>query len=300
MTLVRRAQARPPEKGDPGAEAPQTRRPKRRGLLYRLVRIVVLVYLGAAIMLLFFQSRLMYQPSKELERTPGESGMEFKDVFLTTSDGLKLHGWYVPAPKRKGVFLFFHGNAGNISHRVESVYIFNRLGYDVFIIDYRGYGRSEGKPTEDGTYRDAGAAWRYLTEQRGIPPREIVIFGRSLGGAVAVELAARCEPAAVIVESSFTSAPDLAASTFPFFPVRWLCRFRYDSLEKIASLRCPLLVIHSPDDDLIPFENGQKLFDAASEPKQFLTIEGGHNEGFLVSSDVYFRGMEEFLDKYVP
>ena len=107
-------------------------------------------------------------------------------------------------------------------------------------------------------------------------------------------------PAAVIVESSFTSAPDLAASKFPFFPVRWFCKFRYDSLGKIASLRCPVLVIHSPDDDLIPFENGQKLFDAASEPKQFLTIEGGHNEGFMVSGDAYFRGMGEFLDKHIP
>ena len=293
-------QTRPPEKGDPGTEVPQTRPPKKRGLLYRLVRIVVLAYLGAAIVLLFLQSRLMYHPVRELETTPGQSGLEFEDVFLTTSDGVKLHGWYVPAPNRKGVFLFFHGNAGNISHRVDSIGIFHRIGYDVFIIDYRGYGRSEGKPTEKGTYRDAEAAWRYLTEQRGISPREIVIFGRSLGGAVAMELAAKHGPATIIVESGFTSAPDLAASTFPFFPVRWLCRFRYNSLERIASLHCPVLVIHSQDDDLIPFENGRRLFDAAPSPKQFLQIEGGHNDGFMVSIDAYLRGLEEFLDKYVP
>ncbi len=290
-------QTRPPEKGDPGTEVPQTRPPKRRGLLYRLVRIVVLAYLGAAIVLLFLQSRLMYHPIRELETTPGQSGLEFEDVFLTTSDGVKLHGWYVPTPNRKGVFLFFHGNAGNISHRVDSIDIFNSIGYDVFIIDYRGYGRSEGKPTEKGTYRDAEAAWRYLTEQRGISPREIVIFGRSLGGAVAIELATRHGPAAVIVESSFTSAPDLAAGVIPIFPVRWFCRFQYNSLERIASLHCPVLVIHSQDDDLIPFENGRRLFDAAPEPKQFLQIEGGHNDGFMVSIGAYLRGLEEFLAK---
>jgi hypothetical protein len=191
--------------------------------------------------------------------------------------------------------LFFHGNAGNISHRLDSIRIFADLGLDVFIFDYRGYGLSEGSPSEPGTYRDATAAWRWLTGERGLAPGQILLFGRSLGAAVALELATRVEPAGVILESAFTSVPDLGAAIYPWLPVRLLSRYRYDNLGRIASVRAPLLVVHSRGDEIVPFRQGQALFAAASEPKRFLELQGGHNDGFLASGVGYRRGLAEFL-----
>jgi len=248
------------------------------------------------VLLTFFQSRVMYHPSAEIEETPADWSMDFQDVWLTTVDGVKIHGWYVPSQinPRRGAMLFLHGNGGNISRRCPSLDLYSRMGLDVLILDYRGYGRSEGKPTEAGTYQDAQAGWAELTGPRNIPPEQIVIFGRSMGGAVATWLATQHTPAGLIVESSFTSAPDMARALLPLLP-RWLCRFRYNSIGRIGQIACPVLIVHSSEDDLVPFEQGRALYEAAPQPKTFVEIHGGHNEGFLESIDIYRPAIETFL-----
>lgn len=213
---------------------------------------------------------------------------------------MSIHGWFVSssaAPRR--VLLFCHGNAGNISHRLDSLKIFHDLGLSVLLFDYRGFGRSQGKPSEVGTYLDADAVWEHLVTARGFAPGEIIVFGRSLGGAVASHVAAGRDAAALILESTFTSLPDLGAKFFPYLPVRLLARHRYDNMEHLQRVRCPVLVVHSPQDELIPFTHGRALYAAAPEPKTFLEITGGHNHGFLVSGDVYIEGLRRFFQNHL-
>ncbi len=264
-------------------------------MLWSIIVISVGVYIGLVALLVLFQSSFLYFPSGNIEATPKDIGLPFEEVWLRTSDRVKLHSWFVPAEKNRGVVLFFHGNGGNISHRLDSIYTFNRLGLSVFIFDYRGYGQSEGKTTEEGTYRDAEAAWFYLVEKRKIPPGEIVIFGRSLGGSIASWLAQDHIPRALIVESSFTSVPDIGAEIYPFFPVKQISRFEYNTREYLSRVNCPVLIVHSPEDDLIPFSHGEKLFESAKDPKNFLEIRGGHNDGFMVSGGTYKDGLESFF-----
>lgn len=261
--------------------------------------ILAAAYGGFALLLTIFQSRLVFYPEtgREIVATPGQIGLQYEDIQLKTADGIGLHGWYIPAPQPRGTVLFLHGNAGNISHRLDSVQMFHRLGYSMLIFDYRGYGNSGGTPTEQGTYRDAEAAWRYLTEQRHIPSCRIVLFGESLGGAVAAWLAARQRPAALVIASGFTSVPDLAQQLYPYLPVRWLARIRYDTRESLRSVTAPVLVAHSPEDDIIPFEHGGALFAAAHPPKQFLELAGGHNDGFIFMRETWVRALGDFLDK---
>lgn len=254
---------------------------------------------GTLVLLLFLlQSCLIYYPnvpSRAIIATPKSVGLDYETVKISTVDGLSLDGWYVPAQDARGVLLFFHGNAGNISHRLESLKIFNRLRLSTLIFDYRGYGRSEGDPSEQGTYRDADAAWRYLTEVRHVARQRIVLFGRSLGGAIAAHAASRLQPAALILESAFTSVPDMAAQHYWMFPVRWLARYRYDTRQALGTVSCRVLIIHSPNDEIIPFRHGRDLFDTARKPKRFLEIRGGHNTGFLMSGQRYLNGLDEFL-----
>jgi fermentation-respiration switch protein FrsA (DUF1100 family) len=249
--------------------------------------------------LFVFQNRLLFFPSPTLEATPAAHGMVFEEATFETNDGERLHGWWVPAEKPRATLLFFHGNAGNISHRLDLVEIFRGLGLNVFLFDYRGYGRSTGKPSEDGLYRDAAAAWRYLTETRGLIPDEIVLFGRSLGGGPATWLATRERPRALILGSTFTSIPDVAAKQYPYLPVRLLTRNRFDNRARLAEVRTPVLVIHSRDDALIPFEHGRRLFETAPEPKAFLEIEGAHNNGYAVTGPRYAEGIDAFLTAHV-
>lgn len=269
-------------------------------MFLKILCFVLLSYACIVVAAWLYQHRLLYLPSipgRDWVATPDAIGLEYEDLRLTTDDGVELSAWWVPAATRKGVLLFFHGNAGNISHRLESIQIFNRLGLDVLILDYRGYGRSDGKPSETGTYLDAAAAWRYLTEERGHSPSEIVIFGRSMGAAIAARLASTSTPgpAALIVESPFTSTPDIAQEAYPFLPARWLTRFSYATRDYVTDVACPVLVIHSEDDEIIPVKHGREVFKAAPEPKQFLALRGGHNTGFLESLTPYTRGIDAFL-----
>lgn len=200
------------------------------------------------------------------------------------------------ASRAPRVVLFFHGNAGNVSHRVESIQIFHEMGMSVFIFDYRGYGRSGGRASERGTYVDARAAYRYLVDEKGIDPDDVVFFGRSLGGAVAVELATKHQPRAMILESCFPSLADVGQRAYRFLPVRALLRIRYDSTKRIATLGCPKLIVHSRHDEIVPVDLGRQLFDIASEPKSWMEISGDHNSGFVVSGAAYTNGLEEFLN----
>ncbi|MGW8272982.1 MAG: alpha/beta hydrolase, partial [Thermodesulfovibrionales bacterium] len=179
----------------------------------------------------------------------------------------------------------------------DSIKIFHELRLSVMIFDYRGYGRSEGVPSERGTYLDAEAAWTYLARDRGVRPETVVVFGRSLGGAVAAHLALDHSAAALIVESAFTSVPDLGADLFPYLPVRLICRFRYPTAEFVKRIPIPKLFIHSPDDEVIPYRYGERLLAIGAEPKEFLRISGGHNEGFLESGRLYREGLDSFIGR---
>lgn len=269
-----------------------------------LVSIIVTVvgaYLALVVAVWFGQASLLYLPSlpsRELTATPQAIGLSYQDVSLQAADGVRLHGWFVPAKSPRATLLFFHGNAGNISHRLDSLRIFHELNLSVFIFDYRGYGRSEGSPSEAGTQQDALAAWRYVTEARGAPAQKVVLFGRSLGGAIAAWLATQQRPGAVIVESTFTSVPDMAADLYWWLPARQLTRFRYATRDYLASVRCPVLIVHSPDDEIIPFRHAEALYAAAAGPKQLLRLTGAHNEGFLLSGQGYVRGLDQFLAEH--
>ncbi len=271
-------------------------------MLRTLLNLALTLALGyAAIVFLAYllQDRLLYFPSRMLTASPAHLGLRFEPVSFDTEDGETLDGWWIPAEPERAVLLFCHGNAGNISHRLESVEVFHRLGLSVLLFDYRGYGQSTGRPSEAGLYRDGEAAWRYLTQTRRIDSLDVVLFGRSLGGAVATYLAAQHRTGALIVESAFTSVPDVAARHYPFLPVRALARSRFDNLGRIATVQTPLLVIHSRHDEIIPFEHGQRLFEAALSNKAFLEIEGGHNDGFLVSAARYRDAIDAFLHNHL-
>ena len=257
---------------------------------------IFIAYLGY---LFVFQSRYVYYPESTIVADPSFIGLSFEDVSFRTKDGVKLFGWFIPNQKSRGVVLFCHGNAGNISHRLDSIQIFHRLGLDVFIFDYRGYGQSKGKPSEQGTYQDAEAAWRYLTKERHVLTSDIIVTGRSLGGAIAAWLAMSHASGALILESTFTSLSDIAAKLYPYLPVRPFLRFRYTTTDYLCQVKCPVLIVHSRDDEIMPFEHGIRLFKIANEPRRFLEISGSHNEGFIVSGTRYLRGLNIFITDYI-
>ena len=274
-------------------------------MLWSAIQIALLVYLGLAALIFFRQSSFVFQP--EMDRgfgaNPSDIGLEYTSLKLRTVDGETLNGWHVPAAatrEARGLVLFFHGNAGNNGHRLDYLRMFHDLGLATLIVDYRGYGRSSGTPSEEGSYRDAEAAWQHATKFLGLAPDRIVIFGESLGGAVAAQLAEGHRPGALILASTFTSVPDLGAELYPWLPIRLLARIRYDTLDRLPRIGCPLMVVHSRTDDVIPFAHGHRLFEAAGSTKQFLEIDGGHNEGFVFARKEWIREMDGFLRRALP
>jgi fermentation-respiration switch protein FrsA (DUF1100 family) len=256
-------------------------------------------YLLLVLLVYLMQARMLYLagvPGRSLDHTPADIGAEYRDEFIETADGVRLHGWHIRGDSDR-VLLFFHGNAGNISHRLESIRQFLQLGLSVFIIDYRGYGQSEGRTTEQGIYRDAEAAWRYLTEIDNTPRERIIVFGRSMGASAAAYLAARHRPLALIIESSFTSVPDIAKEYYPWLPVRWLSRLRHSAEDFVRKVESPVLVIHSRDDEIVPVRHGQAIFAAAREPKWFVELRGTHNDAFLRDEQKYLAGLRSFLSE---
>ena len=265
--------------------------------MLKFILVVAVCYGLLLVVVYFMQGRMLYLsevPGRTLTMTPADVGMDYQDVIIETTDGVTLHGWFV-AGRSSRVLLFYHGNAGNISHRLDSIRQFQALGLSVLIIDYRGYGQSEGRTTESGIYRDADAAWRYLIENRGMVANDIVIFGRSLGASVASRLAAQTQPLALIVESSFTSVPDIAQDLYPWLPVHWLSRLSHATREYVRDVHCPVLVVHSRDDEIIPFHHGETIFASANEPRTLLAIRGTHNDAFLRDERAYVEGLRTFL-----
>ena len=248
------------------------------------------------------QGHLLYFPDlgRQILRTPKDVGLDYEEVWLTTEDGVRIESWYIPALAARGAALLAHGNAGNISHRLDYAPMFHRLGYSLLLLEYRGYGRSEGKPSEEGTYADARAAWRHLVEKRGIPPERIVLVGESLGGAVVARLAAAEHPGALVLASSFISVPELAAELYPWLPARWLVRYRYDTLEALGRVSSPVLIAHSRQDDIVPFRHGETLFAAVKGPKAFVELTGGHNDGFLFMQEAWREELGSFLKQHLP
>ena len=278
-------------------------------ILIYILGVLFVVYAGWGLMLYILQPKLLYIPTREVFYTPAEVNLEFEDVIFKSADGLRLNGWFVPAPLKvrakassirvgdsfltgpaensQFTILFCHGNGGNMMHCLDSIDIFHNLGLNCFIFDYRGYGESGGKPSEEGTYLDAQAAYKWLTEEKKIPSGDIIIFGMSLGGSIAAQLAGKSQAAALVVESTFTSYVDIGARFYPYMPVRWFARFGYRTIQYIKDVHCPVMLIYSRDDEIVPFEFGLELFEAASKPKEFVEIFGSHNDSFLVSAEIY-------------
>ena len=261
---------------------------------------VTLAYAAVVALVFVFQARLVYYPGigREVTVSPQAYGLAFEPAEIRTSDGETLHGWWVPADKARGTVLFLHGNAGNISHRLDYLLMFNRLGHSTFIVDYRGYGRSSGEPSEEGTYRDAEAAWDYLRQARSVRQQDLVIVGESLGGGVATWLAARVPPRALLLFSTFTSVNDLGSEIYWFLPVRLINRIRYDNLGNLERISAPIFVAHSRDDEIVPYAHGRRLFEAAREPKEFLEMRGSHNEGLVFARKEWMAQLGSFLERH--
>jgi len=259
--------------------------------------------LGLAVIMGFLwtqlESRYVFFPTRELEADPSLAALLYEEVAFASEDGRMLHGWFIPGtPEGNGVtWLWLHGNGGNISHRVEELsMIHHRLGVNIFIFDYQGYGRSEGKPSEAGTYQDARAALGYLAVRPEVNPGRIVYFGRSLGSAVALNLAVESPPLGLILVSPFSSVEDMARLAYPFLPVGWLTRGRYDSLSRIPLVKQPVLIVHGLLDELVPVDQGIKLFHAANEPKWFQALpEAAHNDTETKGGSDYWNAMERFM-----
>lgn len=274
-----------------------------------IIGALAIGYLGICAWLYLRQSALVFFPSKALEATPVDYSMYFVDVRIESTDGAKLFGWHIYADstiaggKARGTILFCHGNGGNISHRLELISLWRSLGFDVFCFDYQGYGQSEGAPSERATYDDVRAVWDYLVAKRHIAPENMLVLGRSLGAAVASHLVAELSrsnqptPAGLILEAPFTSIPERGAQLYPYLPVRWLSRIKYDNRASLADIHLPTLFLHGVEDAIVPITMGEEVFTSANEPKRFVKLAGGHEDTYLVSREQYSAALVAFASE---
>lgn len=265
-----------------------------------LLATVAAIYLVLVVLLLFFEKSFIFSP--QMGRNSGDwnpPGLPVENVALTTSDGVKLHAWWIPAPAAEFTFLMFHGNAANLPNRADIYRFLHALPVNILAVDYRGYGRSEGSPSEQGIYLDARAAYDHLTQQRNIPPQRLIAFGASLGSAVAADLAAGRPVAAVILEAPFPSAPAVARRVYPFLPgLGALMRTKLDTTAKLACVRAPVLVIHCTRDPVIAFSLGEAVFAAANEPKRFARLDAAcHEDACLADPAGYRAALLNFLQE---
>ena len=267
---------------------------KYKNIFYAVLLSCMFVLFVVNSYLYIKQPGMVFYPSDDVDVSPNDWGLSFEKVTLSTKDNVKISGWFIPHPQAKKTMLFFHGNGGNISHRGDSLYIFHKLKLNVLIIDYVGYGESDGSPSEQGLYQSADAAWQYLISSKNIKADNIIIFGRSLGGAVAVDLASRVKAGGLILESTFSSVHDIVDIAFPILSPFMYLRYSFDSFSKVKNISVPTLVIHSPEDGVIPFELGVKLFKGINTEKDFLQIRGSHNDGFMQSISSYIPSIRSF------
>jgi len=267
----------------------------RLATVWHLVRRVLALYLLVVLVMALLENWLIFIPSPYPAGDWTPPGLAFEDANFEAPDGVRLHGWFVPHERPQAAILFCHGNAGNVTHRVEAIRLLGRVaGASVLCFDYRGYGRSEGRPSEAGVLADARAARVWLARRAGIVEKDVVLMGESIGGAVAVDLAAD-GARALILESTFDSLPNVAACHFPWLPVRWIMRTQLDSASKIGRYHGPLLQSHGDPDTIVPYRFGQRLFEAANEPKHFMTFPGvDHNDP---RPPDWYRAIREFLAK---
>lgn len=270
-----------------------------RAPLPRIIMIIAFAYAGIVLLMTAMQSQLVFLPEQGRRDyvMPRWQGIPVEEVTLQTADGERLRAWWIGHPSPRGAAIVFNGNAGNLSHRAGYAAMFHRLGYATLLFDYRGYGASSGSPSESGTYRDAEAVWNYVTRERGITPSGVVLLGESLGTGVASWLATRVAPRAVVLASGFTSIPDVGAEIYPWLPVRLVASISYPVLENVQKITAPILVAHSPADEIIPYAHGERVYAAAREPKTFLQLAGGHNDGFLYTREEWVAEVGRFLER---
>lgn len=272
-----------------------------RKTAFRLFVILGAAWLGLCVLAYIFYPKLLYHPDKsDFSSTPTMLGAEsYEEVWLTASDGVRVNAWFVPGAtngKKDKTILFFHGNAGNLSGYAHRMALYSRLGYDVLMVEYHGFGKSQGEPSEKTLYLDAEAAWRHLTEERGVAPSKVVIFGYSLGGAVAAWLAEKHpEAAGLILESTFSSLAGVASDFFPYLPCRLIVGNAFDTLGRLDGIRMPLLLMHGRTDQLIAYRHAETIFAAFAGPKTFKTIAGNHTLGYLLNGETYESYIEEFI-----
>ncbi len=261
------------------------------------MRIIIILLIGGVLVfsyVKYLEKTAIFFPEKNLTSTPKEINIDFEDIYFTTSDDLKLNGWFIPNANAKHTIVFAHGNAGNISGRTDKIKLLKELNLNIFIFDYRGYGKSQGSPTETGIYTDTKAAYEWLTNIKGINKDSIIALGVSLGSAAAIDLASKVKLKALITEGAFTNAKDMARKLYPFLP-GFIFGVKFDSINKIKTIEIPKLFIHSKTDEIVPFELSQRLYEAAKQPKTLLALNGTHNDSFLLQSGDYLKGIKDFI-----
>ncbi|RJP29154.1 MAG: alpha/beta hydrolase [Candidatus Omnitrophota bacterium] len=265
-------------------------------MFYKILVIILAVFCLVFVYVKYVEYKGIFYPSKDILAYPSSSGIPFEDIMITTEDNLKINGWFLQNPKAKYTLLFLHGNAGNIGDRIDKIGMLYELGLNILIIDYRGFGKSEGKPSESGLYKDASASYHFLVNKRNIAADEVILYGESLGTAVAVDLASKNKVKALILEGAFSSGKDMAKEIYPFLP-RIIFSNSYNSLAKVRGAKMPKLFIHSREDEIVPYRLAQKLYGVSSFPKKIVSINGPHNESFLISFPEYKKAIKEFIDK---
>ncbi|MFH1355101.1 MAG: alpha/beta hydrolase [Candidatus Omnitrophota bacterium] len=265
-----------------------------------MVKEIVLILLLFLLLLFsyvkYIEFKGVYYPSGGIEHFPSAAGLSFEDVYISTEDGVQINGWFISIPEAKYTILLFHGNAGNIGNRIDKINLLSRIGLNVFIIDYRGFGRSQGRANEAGLYLDAQAAYGYLLNTRKIKPELIIAYGESLGTAVAIDLASKRELKALIIEGGFSRGRDMAGKIYRFLP-KFIFSNSFDSINKIRKIEAAKLFIHTPSDEVVPFALARRLYDSAASPKEFVEISGSHGMAFLDSQEKYVSSISEFVKK---
>src|SRR3989338_3580078 len=264
-----------------------------------IIRVILILLLGLGLIfgyVRYLEYKGVYYPAKEILIYPSSVSISFKDIYITTEDNVKINGWFISNPEAKYTLLFFHGNAGNIGDMIDKLTLLYEAGFSILIIDYRGFGKSQGRPMESGFYRDASAAYGYLINTINIRAEQIVLYGESLGSAVAVDLAFHRRVRALILEGAFSRGRDMAVKIYPFLP-GFIFSNSFDSLTKVKEINATKLFIHSRDDEIVPFNLARKLYNHARGPKEFLEIEGDHNNAFLSSRHLYISSISAFIEK---